>query len=149
MAQPLPESSQETYSQFLCSQPAFLAGIQQGTELFQQEHGQDTRLKDRALLEFYQDYLAPFAYDPLGNTGVLFGWMRAFLASGLDLEHSTKYADFLASYNQGAMDWYCTKNNDWFTDGKFAELIASMVAPSKLLEVRKEKPWYTEAHLIG
>src|SRR5260370_32948642 len=98
-----------TNNMFIVSHPACLAGMQQGAKLFQQEHGQATSLKDLALLEFYQDYLTPFEFDPLGNTGVLLSWMRTFLASGLLPGISARNVDFLVGYRDGALDWYTMK----------------------------------------
>jgi hypothetical protein len=142
-------SSEPMRNTFVLSHSAFLEAMQQGTKLFQQNHGQDTFLKDLALLEFYQGYLTPFEFDPLGNAGALLGWTRTFLASKLLLEHSARNANFLVGYNSGTMDWCCTKNDDWKTDVGFAKLLARMVAPGKLAKMLMEKPWYTEAHLIG
>src|SRR5690242_13785897 len=111
---------------FVARHPAFLTGMQQGAKLFQQEYEQAASLKDLALLEFYQNYLTPFDFDPLGNTGVVLGWMRKFLASGLLPGISTRNVDFLIGYRDGALDWCTMKKEDLLTDVQFAEFLATL-----------------------
>jgi len=145
----LPEPSWPARNVFTLSHPAFLAGMQQGAELFQQEHGQKTFLKDLALLEFYQDHLTPFALDPIKNAGVLLGWVRAFLASGLLMECYTGNLDVLAGYYIAAHDWQIWRKDDLLTDVEFANLLATELSPGTLATMHAAESWYTEAYQIG
>ena len=134
---------------FIFRESAFLAGVQRGQDLFQQEHGQATSLNDLAHLEFYQKYLTPFDFDPLGNTSVLVGWMSAFLASGLFPGISGRNIGFLIGYRDGALDWSTMKKEEFLTDVQFAAFLATQIDPENLATMRTKKPEYTELHQIG
>src|SRR5579885_3295531 len=134
---------------FTLRHPAFLEGIQQGEALFHQEYGQATLLTDLDLLEFYRKHLSPFARDPIKHTGIMVGWMRALLATGILLECATGMLDALAGYHIAAHDWQCLTKDDLLTDTQFAEFLETELAPGLLAAMHAAEPWYTEAYQIG
>lgn len=134
---------------FTITHPAFLTEMQQGAELFQQEHGQDTLLTDLALLEFYQGHLTPFALEMVKHAGILLGWIRAFLASGLLLECYTGNLDVLAGYHIAAHDWQMWRREDLLTDVAFANLLATELSPGTLATMHAAESWFTKAYQIG
>lgn len=143
-----PEPSQSRHSVFECSHPAFLTGMRLGTKLFQQEHGQDTSLTALALLDFYQIHLTPFEADPFTRTGMLSGWMRSFLGSGLQLDCSAD-ADFSSGYHIATQDWHIWRKNELLKDAEFAKLLEAELSLDTLAMMHETETWYTEAYQIG
>ncbi|HET8843982.1 MAG TPA: hypothetical protein VFN35_21130 [Ktedonobacteraceae bacterium] len=134
---------------FIVSHPSFLNWIQLGAELFQQEHGQDTSLQDLMLLKFYQEHLTPFALDPVKHTGILLGWMQAFLKAGLPLVCSMETAEFSDGYHIATQDWHIWKKDYLLVDVEFAALLAAEMAPNTLTTMCVTESWYTETYQIG
>lgn len=143
------ERTQPAQDTFRINHSAFLSGMQQGVNLYQQEQGGLNCLTDLTLLKFYQDYLTPFAFDPIGQTGVLLGWMRAFLASGARLDCSSTSLDFLAGYHIASQDWHAWKKDELLTDVGFAECLANELSPETQATMQSTEPWYTEPYQIG
>jgi hypothetical protein len=134
---------------FTPSHPTFLSGIQQGAEIYQQEHLSDIALTYLAMLAFYQRNLTPFQFDPPGHTGILLGWVRAFLASGHAPEFYSESTDFLVSYHLASQDWRAWPKDELLTDIGFAAGLENEISPQTLATMQRAEPWYTRAYQIG
>ncbi len=134
---------------FTSCNPLFLTYLRQGEDLYQQEHERDIFVEDHTLPAFYQTYLTPFACDPSGGTGVLLGWMRAFLRSGLPLAFSADNGAFVTGYSMAFQDWRTWRTPGTLTESTFAQLLAREVAPTTLAFLLPETAQQIESYQIG
>jgi hypothetical protein len=131
--------------------PTFLESRAQGVLLFQQEYASYACMSDLLLLSFYERYLTPFQSDPVGKTGLLVGWMQAFLVShrtGAVGTYATTL-DFQAGYHLAVQDWVSWREEELCTDVAFVEMLAHELSPAVLASMSQTYPWYSPEYQVG